>query len=146
MTLEYVNNSKGKDLLVCAGYIFEKDYSKKEKTYRKCINYNIDKCRGRAHTKNNEIILHKNDHNHVQNAAEVGVKKYLSQVKEIASNQIESTPQQIISQVSCSFQAISTALPSINAMKKTVRRIKHKINAPTVNPNTLSELIITEPV
>lgn len=85
----------------------EKDHSWKRKKRIKRINYNIDDRR--AHTKNNEIILHKDDHNHDQYAAQVGVKKYLSQVREIVSNQIEATPRQIISQVSCSSRAIFAA-------------------------------------
>ena len=91
MSLNYVKSSKGNDLLVYSGYIFEKDYMKKQKTYWKCIRYNTDKCRGRAHTKNNEVSFHKDDlHNHTPNNEEIGVKKCISQIKEM-SNQIESS-------------------------------------------------------
>ncbi len=127
-----------------SGYIFEKDYMKKEKTYWKCIRYNNDKCRGRAHTINNEVSFHKDDHNHTPNAEEIGVKKCISQIKEM-SNQSELTPQQIIAQMPCSSRAVSAALPTINAMKKTVQRIRHRKNAPQANPTVLSELIIFEP-
>lgn len=37
MSIDYIQSSKGKDLLVYVGYIFEKDYEKKEKTHLKCI-------------------------------------------------------------------------------------------------------------
>jgi len=95
MSLNYVKSSKGKDLLVYSGYIFEKDYLKKEKTYWKCIRYNTDKCCGRANTKNSEVTFHNDDHNHTPNAEEIGVKKCILQIKEM-SNQSESTPQQIV--------------------------------------------------
>lgn len=45
-----------------------------ENTYWKFIKYNTDKCRRRAHTKNNVVVLHKHFHNHTPNAAEIGVK------------------------------------------------------------------------
>jgi len=35
MVLEYVKSSKGKDLLVFVGYLFEKDFTKNGKTYWK---------------------------------------------------------------------------------------------------------------
>ena len=61
MVLEYVKSSKGKDLLGFVGYVFEKDYTKNGKTYWKCLKYNTDKCLGRAHTKDDTVIHHKDD-------------------------------------------------------------------------------------
>ncbi|KAE9522760.1 hypothetical protein AGLY_016869 [Aphis glycines] len=144
MSLNYLESSKAKDLLVYLGCIFEKNYLKKEKTYWKCIRYNTDKSRGRTHTKNSEVTFHNDDHNHTPNAEEIGVKKCISQIKEM-SNQSESTPQQIIAQMSCSSTAVSAAaLPTINSMEKMIQRIRHRKNAPPANPAVLSELIIFE--
>jgi len=44
--MTYVKSTKEKNLFVYKEYIFEKDYAKNEKTYWKCIKYNIYKCRG----------------------------------------------------------------------------------------------------
>jgi len=47
--------------------------------------------------------------------------------------------------MSCSSQAVSAALPIVNAMKKTIQRIRHRKNAPPENRSMLSELIIFKP-
>lgn len=85
--MTYVKSTKGKNLLVHAEYIFEKDYTKNEKTYWKCIKYNMYKCRGRAHTVNDEVILHKNTHNHTPNIIEISTKTIINELKKTASSQ-----------------------------------------------------------
>lgn len=145
MVLEHVKSSKGKDLLVSIRYLFEKDYTKNGKTYWKCIKYNTDKCLGRAHTKDNAVVHHKDEHNHIPNAAEIGAKKLIQKVKETATSQIEATPHQVISQIPSSSQAICAALPSVPAMKKIVPRIRRRETASLSNPLTLAELILIEP-
>lgn len=145
--MTYVKSTKGKNLLIHAEYIFEKDYTKNEKTYWKCIKYNMYKCRGRAHTVNDEVILHKNTHNHTPNIIEISTKTIINELKKTASSQVSSTPHQIITNTisTISSQAISGALPSVATMKKTVQRLKRCENAPPVNPSTLSEITIIEP-
>eukprot|EP00102_Acyrthosiphon_pisum_P017587 XP_008189050.1 PREDICTED: uncharacterized protein LOC103311248 [Acyrthosiphon pisum] len=134
----YVKSTKGKNLLVHAEYIFEKDYTKNEKTYWKCIKYNMYKCRGRAHTVNDEVILHKNTHNHTPNIIEISTKTIINELKKTASSQVSSTPHQIVTNTisTISSQAISGALPSVATMKKTVQRLRRCENAPPVNPST----------
>ncbi|KYN21784.1 hypothetical protein ALC57_05190 [Trachymyrmex cornetzi] len=65
MPLNFVKSTKNKNLLVYSGYIFVKDYKKKEKIYWKCVKYSTDKCRGRVHTYLEEVVYHKDEHNHV---------------------------------------------------------------------------------
>lgn len=67
---------------------------------------------------NNEVVSLKNKHNNALDAAEIGLRQCLSNIKEISSNKIESTPQQVIAQMPFFSQAISAALPTINAIKK----------------------------
>ncbi|KAE9522326.1 hypothetical protein AGLY_017272 [Aphis glycines] len=144
--MTYVKSTKGKNLLVYAEYIFEKDYTKNEKTYWKCIKYNMYKCCGRVHTVNDEVVLHKNTHNHTPNITEISTKTIINELKETASSQVTSTPHQIVTNTisTISSQAISGALPSVATMKKTVQRLRRCKNAP-VNPSTLSEINIIDP-
>ncbi|KAF0761252.1 Uncharacterized protein FWK35_00020363, partial [Aphis craccivora] len=98
--------TKEKKLLVYEEYIFEKHYTKNEKTYwkcNKCIKYNMYKCRDRAHTINDET----------------------------ASIQVISTPLQIVANTisTVSSQAIAGALSTVATMKKTVQRITRCKNA-----------------
>ena len=78
---------------------------------------------------------------------EVSTKTIINELKETASSQVTSTPHQIVANTisNVSSQAISGALPSIAAMKKTVQRLRCRKNAPPVNSSTLSEIIIIEP-
>ncbi|KAL5237010.1 hypothetical protein ACI65C_004420 [Semiaphis heraclei] len=78
---------------------------------------------------------------------EISTKTIINELKETASSQVTSTPHQIVANTisNVSSQAISGALPSVAAMKKTVRRLRCRKNALPVNPSTLSEIIIFEP-
>jgi len=107
----------------------------------------VHKCRGRAHTVNDEVVLHKNNHNHTPNMTEIRTKTIINELKETASSQVTSTPHQIVVNTTSnvSSQAISGALPSVAAMKKMIERLRCRKNAPPVNPSTLSEIIIFEP-
>lgn len=77
-----------------------------------------------AHTKNNEVVFHKNEHNHIPNVTEIG--PIIGKIKKkTRSSQIEITPYQVIAQISSSSKAISAALSSMPVMKKMVQRIRH---------------------
>lgn len=39
----------------------------KKKLFGKFIKYNADECRGKARRKSNEVVFHKEDHNHTPN-------------------------------------------------------------------------------
>lgn len=78
---------KEKHLLVYNGFIFEKDYTKNDKTYRICIQYNIDnKCRGRLYIQKttwlfNIVRTHTITHRTQRRLVR---KKNLANIKEIA--------------------------------------------------------------
>ena len=81
MALEYVKSSKGKDLLVLVGYLFETDYIKNVKMYWEYIKYNTDKDLGWAHTKDDSAVHHKDEDNHILNSAKIGTKKLIQKIK-----------------------------------------------------------------
>jgi hypothetical protein len=140
MPLEFVKSNKGKDQLVHDGYIFNKDYTKPCKTYWKCIKY-IDGCKGRAHTDGERVIHHSDNHNHVPQAAKIGAKKVMAKIKERATTNIDSTPQQIVATETAAIpQATAGVLPSVAAMKKTTQRIRRAAEAPPARPTSLAEL------
>ena len=143
MPLKFVRSTKGKNQLVHEGYIFNKDFTKSNKTYWKCIKY-IDSCKGRAHTE--RVIHHSDNHNHVPQAAKIGAKNVLAKIKEKAATNIDLTPQQIVAtEIAGIPQATASVLPSVAAMKKTTQRIRRAAEAPLARPTSLTELNIQPP-
>ncbi|KAL4090902.1 hypothetical protein QTP88_025660 [Uroleucon formosanum] len=121
---EYVKSSKGKDLLVFIGYVFEQYYTKNGITYWECLKCNTGNCLGQVHTKDDLVVHHKYEQNHIPNTAD----RYTSNF----SNPI------FISSKMCYF-IFSTSY------KKKCRKNQMSRNCPLPNLSTLAELILIEP-
>ena len=101
MPLHFILSSKGHNILPQDNYIYHLDYEKKGKKYWKCIYYESDNCRGRAHTVGDNFIKHSGNHNHVPEALVAETKEVVAQILENALGSIAEAPRQIICQ--CNF-------------------------------------------
>lgn len=114
MPLCFVKSSKNRNLLIHCGYTFVKDYEKKEKVYWKCVKCTTDKCRGRVCTYLEEIIYHREEHNHAPESIDFEVRKTLANVREKAAKCLTSSTRQVILEaIGVPSQSVAAALPSI---------------------------------
>lgn len=127
-------------------YIFVKDYERKGKTYWKCTEYRTNKCRGRAHILLGEVIYHKEEHNHLPQSLETEVRKTINNIRKKASTDLTSSSRHILSEaIGVQTEAVSTALPSTPALKKTIQRVRKSKSNILPTPSTLRELILPHP-
>lgn len=91
MALNYVKSQKGTNHLVHEGYRFIKDKENGDKIIWKCVDYKKNKCRGRIHTRGQQIVLNNDDHNHVPAPDAIEAKAVINTIKERARTTVEST-------------------------------------------------------
>lgn len=84
----------------------------------------------------------KGKHLHRPDARKVGVKKVMSQVKNLARTTVLPPNQVIAASLQDVKKATAATLPSKNAMRETVYRIRFNPNFPA-NPRTLDDLNLT---
>lgn len=75
MIMEFISSQKGRNKLICNGYmyVFER-FGTQEKTIWKCYQYYKTKCKGRIHTKNDQI-LKQLQHNHAPDLQSIEAAK-----------------------------------------------------------------------
>lgn len=144
MPLKFVKSQKGKNLLVDGGYLYIKEKNSLNITIWRCVEYTSAKCRGRCHTKNDEVIHTSNNHNHVANTAEIECKTTVERIRESAVNRMDA-PQAIIAQETiCISQSVAVTLPSVPSLKRTIQRARQRTLHPIGCPSSLTELCIPD--
>ena len=91
MTLNYVNNNKGKNFLVADNFTFYREKLYKEKQFWRCTEYLKAKCMSRCHTKDEAITKRTTDHNHVADVAKWRLGRLLTTSKERAATSLDWT-------------------------------------------------------
>ncbi|XP_068211799.1 uncharacterized protein [Palaemon carinicauda] len=130
---EIVPSQKGFDKLNAHGYLMVKEKSLNNRYYWCCESRKLLNCKGRAITifSNGQHILKKTvDHNHSPNASAANVSKIIGEVKNQAKN-TKDAPCQIIQ--SCTTTAnpeIVPCLPSKNALRQKIKRIRQAHHLP----------------
>jgi len=89
MSLKYIKSERGTNILVDGGYMYQRECNKPEKSIWRCVQYK-QKCRGRVHVSNDEIIKYM-DHNHVPDISKIEAKIQVNEMKEKARSTCEST-------------------------------------------------------
>ena len=98
----------------------------------------------RCHTVDGTVVKNISIHNHVPDAAKIEARKAISEVKHRAANTQEST-HQIVATVSAGVTAAAAGqLPSVPAIKQTIRRAHRQLQIPLTNPTSLQDLIIPD--
>ncbi|CAI6358928.1 unnamed protein product [Macrosiphum euphorbiae] len=80
--LQYITSQRGKKLLVYNNYIHRQDRRDENKIIWRC-NGN-QKCSGRVHVSENDIVLKYVDHSHLSDVAKIQAKKTVEGMKTLA--------------------------------------------------------------
>ena len=124
---EKIPSQKGKDKINVHGYLMVKDKNRKDSYYWCCEFRKSNKCKGRAVTKivNKEHILTSfGEHNHAPCASAASVAKIRNEIK-IQAKSTRDKPIQIIQSINTfATPSIVPCLPSKNALRKTIKRIR----------------------
>ena len=142
MALEFRKSQKGKDMLFDEGYLFVRERSKDGITYWKCTEYNRGHCSARRCTSDNRISKSTGRHNHVADAAAVGAKNVLAEIKNRARQTHDSGHVAIAEGTAHVSQAVRGKLPIVDFIKRTVRRQRQQNGNYPRNPNSLIELMV----
>lgn len=138
MPLVYAVSEKGKQMLLVDGFVHYKNKVIQEKTYWKC---KLQSCHARVQTVKDDIFKNIGCHNHSADAALTEARNILNDMKNRSKKSFDS-PHQILSSSACTIQAeVAPKLPSINSLKKTLRRSRNSESEVTItNPLTTNEL------
>ena len=127
------------------GYIIVKDKNRNHSYYWYCEKRDTLQCKGRATTlltEDQHHLIKASEHNHAAEASRVNVIKRVNLLKE-RSQQTTDNPVQVIQNVVAgTSQEVYPYLPSRNALRQTIKRVRH-IDLPT-EPQSLENLIIPE--
>lgn len=142
---EVVSSAHNKDKINVHGYLMVKDKNRKFTYYWRCEKYKSLQCLGRATTlliEGQHHLQKFSKHNHAAEASRVNVVKTIKVLKEQAQ-QTNDQPVQIIQNiVANSSQEIFPYLPSRDALRQSIKRIRRS-DFPA-EPQSLENLIIPE--
>uniref|UniRef100_A0A914HKV1 MULE transposase domain-containing protein n=1 Tax=Globodera rostochiensis TaxID=31243 RepID=A0A914HKV1_GLORO len=136
-------------LAVCVSgclYVFHMFNADRDVKFWRCEHQRSDvKCRGRVHTSLDDVVLKTvGEHNCQHSAANVAKQQIVTGIKRRAAETME-TPAAIRAHA---LQQIPTPvmsnLPTKNATKKLVKRVRHEIDAPPPVPASIEQLVIPE--
>ncbi|CAB4439709.1 unnamed protein product [Rhizophagus irregularis] len=142
---EVIPSIRNKHKINVHGFIMVKDKNRNYMYYWYCEKRDMLNCKGRATTiltEDQHHLVKATDHNHAAEANRVKVIKTIKLLKE-RSQQSNDNPVQVIqSIVAGTSQDVYPYLPSRDALRQTVKRIRH-IDYP-IEPQSLDQLIIPE--
>ena len=142
---DVVSSTHNKVKLNVHGYLMVKDKNRNNIYYWSCEKRTTLKCHGRAITKlieDQHYLQKTSEHNHAAEASRVNVIKTINILKEHAQ-QTNDQPVQIIQTIAAhSSQEIYPYLPSHNALRQSIKRIR-RVDFPT-EPQSLEDLVIPE--
>lgn len=93
-----------------------------------------------------ELIYHREEHNHVPERVDFEVRKILGNIREKAAECLTSSTQQVLLEaVSVASQSVAASLPSASALGKTIQRIRRRKGGVPCLPSTFQELIVSFP-
>ncbi|CAI6348361.1 unnamed protein product [Macrosiphum euphorbiae] len=141
MSLVYVNSEKNKRMLEYKGFLHTQEKIYNEKVYWKCSESKKNKCKGRVHVVNENIVKFIKHNNHVPNASKIEVKKAVSHLKEISSQSTLST-HAVIGEISSQLpSALAADMPNVQTLKRTIQRLCQREEASPPNPNNFDFII-----
>lgn len=141
-----MQTQKGRKLLDDGGFMFtfHKHNSTVDVKFWRCVNRN-DGCKGRLHTDLNDVILRRvGYHTHGSNAVGVQVAKVKTAMKRRAHETMEQPSQIITSVIQNIDQATMGQLPTRDAARKTIQRVRRQNAIFPPTPNSLAELVIPD--
>jgi MULE transposase domain/FLYWCH zinc finger domain len=142
-TCEMVSSIRNKNKINVRGYLMVKDKNRDHSYYWCCEKRDMLGCRGRATTiltEDQHHLVKASEHNHAPDASRVKVVKGINLLKERAQQTNEQPAQVIQAIVTGTSQEVYPYLPSHDALRQTVKRMRH-IEFPA-EPSSLESLVI----
>lgn len=146
MPLTYVPSQRGELQLLDRGFLYAKERPSPNglKIYWKCI-YEPQKCKGRVHTQDEEVVYRTKNHKCDSRSETPAVKRTIDQVKEMAKTS-DSPPSKIIAQAVRNLpDSVSINLPNNSALRQVVHRARTKSSSIPPLPRDLASLQIPDP-
>jgi len=82
MSLTYQVGRKGKKHLIFEGYEYQNAVQKENKVYFRCVeSRNSNKCQGKVHVQDRQVVFNNNFHNHTPNIARILAKRTMRILK-----------------------------------------------------------------
>src|SRR5436190_16314831 len=142
---EKISSIRNKDKINVDGYLMVKDKNRKNKYYWCCEKCKTLNCNGRAITmliEGQHYLQKASDHNHAAEASRIDVVKAINALKRKAQETNDQPVQIIQSVITSSSQEMYSYLPSRDALRQSVKRIRC-VDSPA-EPQSLEDLIIPE--
>lgn len=136
--MEYSVTERGHKMLIKDGYRYIQERQMEFKTIWKCQQWYKNKCKGRLHVYQDEI-LKSTCHNHVPDAAKIQVCKSIADLKERACTTASGTRSIIADTIVGIPEAAIGDMPMIKSMKRTVQRCRNQVQSHPSNPRTLAD-------
>jgi hypothetical protein len=141
MSFEIIKSKRGNDILKYNGFLYRKEKTIGEKKIWRCLEYDSTKCVGRCHTVENRVIKFTDNHNHIQDQADIEKRKVIQNLKNAALS-TQNTTTRILADSLILNPSVSSKLPKLKSLKRTIQRQREISNKAPGNPENLRELII----
>lgn len=132
--MEFLKTEKGRLKLCFEGYVYYKDREVGGKVQWGCKERKEFKCPARITTSDDKIVRKWKEHNHPGDQAAIVADKTLNMIRNCATSS-KVPPIEIIKHVvkNCP-EAVAPRLPSLETMKRTVRKIRQRANMANEGP------------
>ena len=141
--MEFSRTERGKAKLLLDGYAYvkQKDLADGKESWE-CELRRSRQCKAKVHILAGRVVHRTNEHTHVGDARRSEVIKFRAAVKERAQT-TEETPQQILADsVQNLSDAASGSLPSLNDMRRGIRRNRQQVGNPLPIPGNAADFEI----
>jgi hypothetical protein len=126
MALAFLSTEKGRKKLCLEGHLYHMDKQVQNKTYWKCEKCSRTKCPARVITEGDGLVAKKKEHNHTADAARVEAETLMTSIRKNAA-ETRDTATYIVSSASVgASQGAVAKLPSVDNIKRTIRKIRVK--------------------
>jgi hypothetical protein len=142
--MQTLKTEKDNNLLVLGGHRYYKDKSIDEKVIWKCVYFSKFKCRARIHTIGATVVKTIETHHHGSAPGEIAKIEVINELKRKAKNSTESGHVLVANQSLNISSAVAVELPSVSALKCTIRRSRNLASEIPPAPINLRGFVIPD--
>jgi hypothetical protein len=143
MSFEIIKSKRGNDILKYNGFLYRKEKTIGDKIFWRCLEYDSSKCVGRCHTVGDKVMKFTDNHNHIQDLADIAKREVIQNIKNTAVS-TQNTTARILADSLILSPSVSSKLPKLKSLKRTIQRQRQILNKAPENPENLQELIIPQ--
>ncbi|XP_070593082.1 uncharacterized protein [Erythrolamprus reginae] len=140
-----IRSKRGREKFASEGYLYVFD---KKSVVDSCLTFwrceQHDRCHARIHTRLGKVIKRIHDHSHPASAQRVAVAHLLSGMKQRAEETMEGPSEVIHTCLANVSPAVYSAMPGMQALRKTIQRKRNKIKVEPADPLSLDNFILSE--